>query len=124
LKFPIKDVLLYYKGKVPRDGFGWKKMKCCFHDDSHASGQVNFSDEYYMCFACGIKGDAIDLIKYKEGLDYAKAVEFAETILNQSGTDLRKTRRQSVKLFGRERSVPKGSKSIPSGRRGRDTTRS
>ena len=124
MKFSIKETLNYYKGQVPKSGFGWKKMKCCFHDDSHASAQVNFQDEYFMCFACGVKGDAIDLIKYKEGIEYAEAVKFAETIFNKSGTDVRKTHRKSVKLFGRERTIPTGSKSVPPGRRGRGATRS
>ena len=124
MKYSIKDVLTYYNAKIPNKGFGWKKMKCCFHDDSHASAQVNFEDEYFMCFACGVKGDAIDIIKYKEGVEYAEAVKFAETILDKSSTNVRKAHRKSVKLFGRERTIPTGSKSVPSGRRGRNTSRS
>jgi len=55
-------------------------MKCCFHDDSHASAVVNYDKNAYKCFACEAKGDVYNLIMYMEGVDFLEAVKFAERI--------------------------------------------
>lgn len=45
---------------VPRKS-GWAAMRCPFHDDKNASGQVNAETGYFVCFACEARGDVIGL---------------------------------------------------------------
>lgn len=35
---------------------------CCFHDERTPSFRVNHSGQYFFCFGCGAKGDAIDFM--------------------------------------------------------------
>lgn len=118
----IKDVLTYYNAKLPNKTYGRLSILCPFHNDSRKSAVVDFDTQSFCCFACDVKGDGYDLIQHKEGVNFNEAVSFAERIFNQSSTSLRKKRGQSVILFGRQRTIPSGSKSVPPGRRGRTTT--
>ena len=119
---PIGPILKHYGGKVPSRQWGKSSMRCCFHDDSIRSGLVNFDDNTFVCFACDVKGSAYNIIQQKEGVTFREALGIAEAILNQGGTPVRYNNRKSITLFGRERTVPRGSKSIPPGRRGRTTS--
>ena len=65
-----------------------------------------------------------NIIQQQEGVTFREALTIAETILNQSGTSVRHDNRKSITLFGRERTISGGSKSVPPGRRGRPTTES
>jgi DNA primase len=87
----IDKVLEHYGADLHRiRETGWQNVKCCFHEDAHASASVNLAKGGFACHACGIKGDAISLIKLREGLDYRGALTFAETVLGQSVGDLRR----------------------------------
>jgi hypothetical protein len=119
---PIGPILKHYGGKLPSRQWGRISMRCCFHDDSIRSGLVNFDDNTFICFACDVKGSAYNIIQQKEGVTFREALGIAEAILNQGGTPVRYNNRKSITLFGRERTVPRGSKSIPPGRRGRTTS--
>lgn len=119
---PIGPILKHYGGKLPSRQWGRVSMRCCFHDDSIRSGLVNFDDNTFICFACDVKGSAYNIIQQKEGVTFREALGIAEAILNQGGTPVRYNNRKSITLFGRERTVPRGSKSIPPGRRGRTTS--
>lgn len=39
----------------------WQATICPFHDDSVASSSVNRSTNRFVCHACGVSGDVIDL---------------------------------------------------------------
>ena len=119
---PIGPILKHYGGKLPSRQWGRVSMRCCFHDDSIRSGLVNFDDNTFICFACDVKGSAYNIIQEREGVTFREALGIAEAILNQGGTPVRYNNRKSITLFGRERTVPRGSKSIPPGRRGRTTS--
>ena len=72
----IEEYLTYIGAAVPAMGSGWRKMKCPFHDDSHASAAVNYDINAFICHGCGVKGDTYSLIMYKEGGDYREAIKF------------------------------------------------
>jgi len=115
----IRDVLQHYGMDLPSKNYGRVSTLCGFHDDSHKSAVIDFDTQSFCCFACDVKGDGYDIIQYKEGIDFREAIEFAERIFNQGFSSVRKGNRKSTTLFGRERIVPGGSKSVPPGRRGR-----
>lgn len=92
-KHSIVDILEHYGAKLPYKRNGWVKIKCCFHDDSHASAVFSAEENAFKCFACGIQGDTYDIISEQEGLSFVKAVEFAEGISSTGGTKLRSGRR-------------------------------
>lgn len=85
----IEEYLHYIGADVPARGSGWRKMKCCFHIDTHASAAVNFDKNAFVCHGCGVKGDTYSLIMYKEGGDYREAVNFAEEFLTTGNTEVR-----------------------------------
>jgi DNA primase len=64
----------------------WAATKCPFHEDSQASASICLSG--FNCHACGIRGDAIALLKEVEGLDYPSALARAAEILGRSEEDL------------------------------------
>lgn len=85
-KHPIGPVLEHYGLVLPYGGGNrWIKVKCCFHDDGHASAAVNLERNQFNCFACGVKGDTYDIIQEQEGLNFVEAVEFAQRISPTSG---------------------------------------
>ena len=52
----VKQAAEHYGMKVSRNG-----MACCpFHNDRHPSLKLN--EDYFFCFGCGAKGDAIDFV--------------------------------------------------------------
>lgn len=56
---------------VPRRS-GWASMRCPFHEDRNASGQVNAETGYFVCFACEVRGDVIDLAQRELGTSDVK----------------------------------------------------
>lgn len=80
----ITTILEYYGAQVPTRA-GWAKMKCPFHNDSHASAAVNLRDNIFKCHGCQYKGDAYSIIMQKEGVGFREAVTLAKGIFDQSG---------------------------------------
>lgn len=65
----------------------WRSMRCPMpeHDDRQASARVNTELGAFACHGCGAKGDAISLLKEREGLfDYASAVARYEELSGAS----------------------------------------
>ena len=85
----IEEYLNYIGADTPARSSGWRKMKCCFHIDTHASAAVNFDKNAFVCHGCGVKGDTYSLIMYKEGGDYREALKFAEEFLTTGNTEVR-----------------------------------
>ena len=94
----IEEYLHYIGADVPARGSGWRKMKCCFHIDSHASAAVNYDKNAFVCHGCGVKGDTYSLIMYKEGVDFSEAKQFAEKVLASSNATVRSTDRNSSRV--------------------------
>lgn len=61
---------------------GWqqgKKTQCPFHPDEHPSAV--YDNQRFMCFGCGMRGDIIDLVQSREGLDFKGAMEWIQSRL-------------------------------------------
>lgn len=71
----LYDVMVHYGYEKPK-GFGKQWIRCPFHDDRHASAAVDWVSNYFTCFACDMKGTALDLVMEKEGVDLDGAVSF------------------------------------------------
>ena len=122
----IEEYLHYIGAAVPSMGNGWRKMKCPFHIDTHASAAVNFDKNAFVCHGCGVKGDTYSLMMYKEGVDFSEAKQFAEKVLTTSNTEIRNNNRNSSRLSVKPSSLGRRGKSISlgSGRRPSSRTRS
>ena len=114
----ITAVLEYYGAPVPTRS-GWAKMKCPFHDDSHASSAVHLADNVFKCHACQYKGDAYAIIMQKEGVEFREAITIAEGILNQSGKVLPRRTGRGGGISRRTRDNNGGSNTRQVGRRAR-----
>lgn len=88
----IGDVLEHYGADMTRIAeTGWRPLKCPFHDDRIASASVNVEHGAFACHACGMRGDAIALIKKNEHTSYRGAIEWAAKIFGESNGNLRDT---------------------------------
>ena len=83
----IEMVLDYYGISYPS---GNKVMiNCCFHDEKTPSLQIDKINNRFHCFggSCGVKGDVIEFVKIKEGLEFKDALSFiVESILCEGAT--------------------------------------
>jgi DNA primase len=109
----IVAVLEHYGATVPNiRGTGWTPMRCCFHEDGHASASVN--EEAFYCHTCGVKGDALALIQMQENCDFKTALQIGQTVdsdWNPNDQPTSGRRGQGKRKTGRKWSPP--------GRRGR-----
>ena len=120
----IEEYLHYIGADVPARGSGWRKMKCCFHIDSHASAAVNYDKNAFVCHGCGVKGDTYSLIMYKEGVDFSEAKQFAEKVLTTGNTEVRNNNRNSSRLSVKPSSLGRRGRNISLGSGRRPTSRS
>jgi DNA primase len=123
-KHSIAAYLEYVGAAVPARGHGWRKIKCPFHGDKHASAGVNFDEGRFKCHGCGVGGDVYDLIMYREGGNYREAVKFAETISPTGNDRIRSTHTQSRRLSGNTGAVGRRSKEVSFRSSGQSITRS
>lgn len=75
----LYEVLKHYGYSEPK-GVGKQWIKCPFHDDRHASAAVDWNTNYFTCFACEVKGTALDLVRLREGLSLDEAVKRVELL--------------------------------------------
>lgn len=80
---PIGPILEYYGFDAIEDGRGWRPVRCAFHGETDASASVITTDDEqaFNCHACGMRGNAAQLIMKKEGVSYKDAVARAEAII-------------------------------------------
>lgn len=103
---PIAEVMLEWfpDWAPPKDNPKWKwlKTRCPFHDESNPSASISYQLNAFNCFACGVKGDIIALIRRKEGLGYREAVARAETVSARSSQPLlqKPRRKPGRRTFG------------------------
>ena len=117
-KVNIVPVLEHYGATVPTRS-GWAKMKCPFHNDSHASAAVHLGDNAFKCHGCQYKGDAYAIIMQKEGVDFREAITIAEGILNACGEVLPQRTARSRGLPRRAGNYARASNESSLGRRTR-----
>ena len=115
----IEEYLNYIGATVPAIGSGWRKMKCPFHDDSHASAAVNYDKNAFVCHGCGVKGDTYSLIMDRERINYREAVKFAASVLTSGNTEVRQQDRTRTRLSVKPSTLGRRGKhlSLGSGRR-------
>jgi DNA primase len=66
--------------KPSKDGWCEAKGLCIFHHDkSPGSFSVNINHGGFNCFSCGAKGDILDFIQHKFGLDFKEALKKLES---------------------------------------------
>ena len=75
-RISIQDILEHYGtlGKLKRHG-DELVGPCPFHDDRRPSFSANVSKNVFQCFAggCGRKGDILDFVAFKEGVNIRQA---------------------------------------------------
>ena len=111
-KHSIAAYLEYVGAAVPARGSGWRKIKCPFHPDKHASAGINFDENRFKCHGCGVGGDVYDLIMQREGGNYREAVQFAETISPTGSDRVRPAHSSSSRLSSNTGSVGRRSKDV------------
>ncbi len=109
----ITAILEHYGATVPTRS-GWAKMKCPFHNDSHASAAVNLQDNLFKCHGCQYKGSGYKIIMDKEGVGFREAIVIAEGILNSCGQVLpqRITRGRGISSRSRNNNGASDSRSL------------
>ena len=120
----VEDYLHYIGADVPARGSGWRKMKCCFHLDSHASAAVNFDKNAFVCHGCGVKGDTYSLIMQREGMNFSEAKQFAEKFSTTGNTEIRSGDRKRVGLSIKPSTLGRRGKHLSSGSGRRPAARS
>lgn len=84
----IRDILIHY-GATIRSNHGQVNLRCPFHGDSHQSATANLDKNLFVCFACGVQGNSLQIIAGQEGVTVREAVGFAEGITGISHTQVR-----------------------------------
>ncbi len=78
----IAAVLLHYGADTIPASSGWRKMKC-IHGERNPSATVNTEEGAFNCFSCGLKGDAIAIIRTMENCSYLQALAKYKEITGQ-----------------------------------------
>ena len=84
----IRDVLIHYGAKLGRT-HGQVNLRCPFHGDTHQSGTANLDTNLFVCFACGVQGNSLQIISQREGITVRDAKEFAKRITGEGGDEVR-----------------------------------
>ena len=123
-KHSIAEYLSYLGAALPQQGHGWRKIKCPFHQDSHASAGVNFDEQRFKCHGCGVSGDVYDLIMEREGGTYIEAIKFAESISLTGNRNIQSKHSSGERLPSEPRVIGRRSSAISSGSSRTSTSRS
>jgi hypothetical protein len=113
-KHDIAAYLQYIGATMPAVGHGWRKMRCPFHGDKHASAAVNYEENKFKCFGCEVSGDIYDLIMYKQGGNYREAVQFAEGITPTGNGGIRQTYSHGSRVSSKPTSIGRRSTQVSS----------
>ena len=97
-KHSVAAYLEHIGATLPAVGHGWRKMKCPYHSDKHASAAINYDENRFKCFGCEVQGDVYDLIKHRQGGSYSEALKFAENISLPSSGGIRKAFKSSSRV--------------------------
>ncbi|VVE42772.1 DNA primase [Pandoraea capi] len=78
-KVPLEDVALRLGMQIERRGAQTRSL-CPFHQDTRPSLNLFTADgnssAHYHCFACGAHGNAIELVKQVQGVEFLPAVQW------------------------------------------------
>ena len=84
----IREILIHYGASV-RQGHGQVNLKCPFHGDTHQSGSANLDENIFICFACGVQGNSLQIVAQQERVDIREAKGIAERIAGTSNPEVR-----------------------------------
>lgn len=84
----IKEILIHYGAKI-RITHGQVYLRCPFHLDTHQSGSANIDKNIFICFACGVQGNSIQVISKYEGVSLNEAERIAERIVGTGSGEVR-----------------------------------
>lgn len=104
----IKEVLEHYGAKL-RSTHGQVNLRCPFHSDTHQSGSANLDKNIFICFACGVQGNSLQIIARQEGVDIREAKSFAERTLGTSNGTIRSKHFSGRALPKKQRNHTRGS---------------
>ena len=113
----IREILIHYGAKV-RQEYGQVTLKCPFHSDTHQSGSVNLDNNIYICFACGVQGNSLQIVAQQEGVDLREAKRIAEGIVGVSEPEVRSKHLSGRRLPQKQR-YNNGSSTVGTIRRSR-----
>ena len=83
----IKEILIHYGAKF-RNSHGQVNLRCPFHSDTHQSGSANLDKNIFICFACGVQGNSLQVISKYEGVNIREAKRIAEGIVGESNGEI------------------------------------
>jgi DNA primase len=83
----IKEILIHYGAKF-RNNHGQVNLRCPFHSDTHQSGSANLDKNIFICFACGVQGNSLQVISKYEGVNIREAKRIAEGIVGESNGEI------------------------------------
>jgi DNA primase len=95
------DITEIVRGYIPlkRSGSNYKAL-CPFHDEKTPSFNVNPERQYFTCFGCGKKGDAITFVIEMEKVEYPEAIRIladkAGLTIKYSGGEIPGTDRREL----------------------------
>lgn len=74
----ITAVYEHYQLRIIGRGGAWRKAQCPMpdHEDENPSASINEELGKWGCFSCDKRGDGIDIVREREGLDFREAVEW------------------------------------------------
>lgn len=104
----IREVLLHYGAKF-NSTRGQVTLRCPFHGDTHKSGSANLDENLFICFACGIQGNSLQIISRQEGVNIREAERIAERIVGTSNGGVRSKHFSGRGLPSKQRNKPLGS---------------
>ena len=120
----VEFYLNHIQAATPAIGAGWRKMRCPFHEDAHASAAVNYDKNVFKCHGCGVAGDTYSLIQLHEGMSFSEAIQFAQTVLAQGYATVREPHTSSGRGPRGSQSVGRRGTAVSSGSGRRSTARS
>jgi len=115
----IREILIHYGASV-RQGHGQVNIKCPFHSDTHQSGSANLDNNIFICFACGVQGNSLQIIAQQERVDIHEAKRIAEGIVGTSESEIRGKHLSGRRLPQKQR-YNNGSGTVGTIRRSRGT---
>ena len=98
----IKDVA---NARIVSTKGNWHSFLCPLHNEKTPSFYANSRDQYFNCFGCSKKGNAINFIMYYNSISFSEACKFLEDkyglkkdnskLLKQNYEDLKSQRKQN-----------------------------
>lgn len=106
----IRAILEHYGARV-RSTHGQVNLRCPFHGDTHQSGSANLDKNIFICFACGVQGNSLQIISQQEGISINEAKHFAEGITGESSGQVRGKHLSGGRLPKKQGNTTRGSTS-------------